>query len=280
MRKVLAGLLVAVAAILAPVAVTAVWLDQTVTEPDRYLEVVSTVSALPEVREQVRDAVVDAVVDHVNPGGGPGANLVRRAVGVAVDRVLGGERFAAFWLEANRAVHAQVTGTLAGSNPLVELTPDGTLTMNLRTVADAMADQLASLGIEIDDILGDDDTVVLLQNNTELVMVQTGYDLLRLAARWLPWICGVALVLGLLLARRRFEALTVGALVTTAATLALIVALTLVTGGLEAVIAMRLATTLWATLEPWLWTLVAVAAAVALVAWLLDRLTRRRQRRS
>lgn len=264
MRKLLAGLLVFVAAVLVPVAVGAVWAKQTVTDQDRYLAVAATVSEVPQVRQEFRDRLVAAVVARINAEPMT-ADLLERAVTRAVDRVMESERFAELWLEMNRVVHAHVTGVLAGESDEFELTADGTLTMSLAPVVDALAAQLEQLGVSVPPGLVTDETVVLARS-PELVRVQEGHGAILLAAAWLPVGCAVGLGLGLLLARRRAPALFLAGLLGAGASVALQLLLGKVPGALDDAVATAVAAALLASLEPWLWATAVAAAGVGLLA--------------
>lgn len=277
LRRTLAAVLVAVAAVLAPVAVAAVWTKQTVTDQDRYLEVVSSVSEVPQVQKDVRDRVVAAVVERLDVD--PLARaLVGRAVSEAVDRVITDDWFSAFWLGVNRVVHAQVTGVLAGDSAEFELSEDGTLTMRLGPVVEALTRQLGDRGLSIpSDLLGD--RSVVLVRSADLALVQDAYDLAMVAAAWLPLVCVLALCVGLYLVRRRAQALMVAGIVAAAVSVALVVALDVMLGTLDELIAREVAGTFFAALEPWLWTTAAVSAVVALLSG-AAAIGRRRPRRA
>lgn len=267
MRRLMSGLLALLAGIVAPVAVATVWLERTVTEPDRYLEVVSTVSAEPEVQQAVKDQLVVAVLGRVEPG--PlAAPLVERAVTQAVDRVLADERFPAFWLDLNRAVHAQVTGTLSGQGATADLAPDGTLTVHLGPIVEALTEQLVAAGIPVPAELATDESVELVRS-PELARAQTAYDALVLAAMVLPWVVGGVLLLALLLARRRGMVLVVAGITSAAVGFALLVVAQQFAIALRPVVAETLATTMAASLEPTLLVTVAVSAGVAALGGLV-----------
>ncbi|GAB3818875.1 hypothetical protein GCM10028820_21950 [Tessaracoccus terricola] len=264
LRRMLAGLLVAVAAVLAPVAVAAVWTKQTVTDQERYLDVVSEVSAVPSVQQEVRGRVVEAIVHRIDPGALTAA-LVDRAVTRAVESVFSHERFGELWLGLNRVVHAQVTGVLAGESAEFELSDDGTLAMRIGPVVEALAAQLEEFGVEVPPGLATDETVVLVQSR-DLVLAQSAHDLLVLAAAWLPLVCVVGLCLGLLLVERRAQALFVAGLVTAGVAVALVLALQKLLATLDDVVAREAASTLLASLSPWMWATAVVGGIVAVVA--------------
>lgn len=277
LRRMVAGFLVALTAVLIPVAVGAVWAKQTVTNQDRYLEVVSAVSGVPDVRQEVRDQVVGGIVARIDPGTLTAA-VVERAVARAVDRVLDDERFGDFWLGLNRVVHAQVTGVLVGDSAEFELSEDGTLTMALGPVVEALAGQLEELGVTVPPGFAADESVVIVRS-PELATAQSAYDALVVAAAWLPLVCVVGLCVGLLLVRRRAEALLVAGLVTAGVGVALILALRALVASLDHVVAQEVGVTLLGSLEPWLWTTAAIAVLVAFGAG-ITKAVRRHARRA
>lgn len=276
LRRLVAGLLVALAAVLTPVAVGAVWTKQTVTDQDRYLAVVSGVSQEPQVRREFRDRVVAAILERVDLHGVAEA-LAERAVSGAVDTVFTHERFSEFWLGLHRVVHAQVTGVLTGDSEEFQLSEDGTLTMALGPLVEALAEQLEDRGVSLPPDLVGDQSVVLVRS-ADLVRVQEAYGRLVLAAAWLPLVCVVALCVGLLLVRRRAQGLMVAGLVAAAVSAALVVALRVLGGTLSGAVPGRLAERLLASLEPWLWTTAGIAAVVGLAAGTAAAVLRRERR--
>lgn len=267
MRTLVAGLVALLAGIIAPLAVATVWTERTVTEPERYLEVVSAVSAEAEVQQAVRDQLIEVVLERVDPG--PlAAPLVERAVTRAVDRVLADERFPAFWLDLNRAVHAQVTGTLSGQGATADLAPDGTLTVHLGPIVEALTEQLTAAGIPVPAELATDESVELVRS-PELALVQSSYDGLVLASTVAPWVGIGMLVLALALARRRAMALVVAGITSAAVGFSLLVVVQQFAISLQPVVAEKLATTMVSSLEPALLVTVAVSAGMAALGGLV-----------
>jgi hypothetical protein len=143
-RTVIAGLLVALFAILLPITTVVAWSHRTVLDTGTYIHTIEpigrdpavTAAASREITNQiftaldVPAAVTDALPPKASVLAGPISSGVHDYVQQAVDRVLQSSAFQTLWVEANRYAHKQVVGVLRGDTTALKLT-DGNVVINL-----------------------------------------------------------------------------------------------------------------------------------------------------
>jgi len=106
-RRALAGILVILACLLAPVAAVGVWARSAVVETDGWVELIEPLPRDPEVRAAVADELTDVVLDGLGVAGPArvGAEpLVRREA----QRLVGTDVFGELWVDAHREAHEQL----------------------------------------------------------------------------------------------------------------------------------------------------------------------------
>ena len=139
-RPVVAGLLVAIAALLAPLSVLSTWASGQIQDTDRYLETVAPLASDPDVQaaivvrvEQViysyldLDAAVDEVVGALEDQGlpptaaatlsalaGPLTNGIRGFIHDRITALVASDAFETAWVEANRTAHSELVAALTG----------------------------------------------------------------------------------------------------------------------------------------------------------------------
>jgi hypothetical protein len=164
--------LLLVALLLSPLAVVAAWVDDTVTDTDRYVQTVAPLASEPAVQKAVTDRLTDRVVDNLdveavtaslskalaNAGAPP--VVVRRSEDLAgplraaatsavhgvVDRVITSDAFQQAWVGANRRAHAAVTNMLTGEKSTALRAEGNTVTLDLGTVVDEVKQRLVDHG--------------------------------------------------------------------------------------------------------------------------------------
>lgn len=253
-RVTAAVVLVVVAALLAPVAVVATWARGLVTDTDRYLATVAPLVDEPQIQQAVTNRVTGAIVDAidleqlaadataavaelglpprlataVDSLQGPLVNAATNFVHQAVERLVTSDAFDAAWTEANRTAHEQLVGVMQGDpDAIASIDAQGTLTVDLTTVIEAVTSALSARGFTIVDRLPTINASFPLVQSADLVRLQNAYGWLDLLGTWLPWIVVLLLAGGVLLARNRSRALVVAGLTLAGAMLLLGVALTI-----------------------------------------------------
>ncbi|WHP17181.1 hypothetical protein [Cellulomonas sp. ES6] len=251
-RAAAAVVLVVLGALLTPVAVAASWGRGLVADTDRYLAAVGPLAEDAQVREAVTDRVTAAVVDGlrlerlaadatsaiaaldlppraseaVESLRGPLVDAATGYVRGVVGRVVDSDAFATVWTTANREVHRQLAAVLRGDpGALARIDADGTLTVDLGGVVDAVRQRLSAAGFAVVDRLPAVDATFAVLRSADLVRAQEAYRALDAAATWSPW-AAVALLAGAVaLARGRVRALAVVGLAVAGAVALLLVAL-------------------------------------------------------
>lgn len=245
-------MLVVLGALLAPVAAAATWARGIVSDTDRYLAAVGPLADDPQVRDAVTDRVSAAVVDGlrleqlaadatdaiaaldlppraseaVESLRGPLVDAATGYVRGVVGRVVDSDAFATVWSAANREVHRQLAAVLRGDpDALARVDADGTLTVDLGGVVDAVRQRLSAAGFSVVDRLPPVDASFAVLRSADLVRAQEAYRALDAAATWSPWAALVLLAGAVALARDRPRALAVVGLAVAGAVALLLVAL-------------------------------------------------------
>jgi hypothetical protein len=207
-----ASVLLLVALLLSPLAVVAAWVDDTVTDTDRYVQTVAPLASEPAVQKAVTDRLTDRVVDNLdveavtaslskalaNAGAPP--VVVRRSEDLAgplraaatsavhgvVDRVITSDAFQQAWVGANRRAHAAVTNMLTGEKSTALRAEGNTVTLDLGTVVDEVKQRLVDHGFEKAAAIPAPDRQITLFETDKLSQAQAGLRLLDVVGAWLP----------------------------------------------------------------------------------------------
>lgn len=220
-RNVLAVALIGLGVLLAPLAVTAVWLDSEVTDTDRYVATVAPLARDPAVQRAVTDRITTAVFDRVDIAGltgqaadalgrqgvpeavrsglhalaGPIANGVRSWTHDQIANLVHSEDFARVWTEANRAAHTQLVAAFTG-NPAGAVTIVGdTVSVKLAPFVDAVKKRLVDRGFGLAAKIPAVDTELTIFSSPDVGRAQRWFRLLHALGTWLP-VVGLALIAG------------------------------------------------------------------------------------
>ena len=218
MRTAAAGLCGLLAALLLPLAMVSVWLHTVVADTDAYLARVDPLAADEEVRQAVEDAVVEGLLQEVDLGlvGDAAEDAVRRVAGAVVDS----EAFDVLWRRVQEAAHSDAVSFLRSHDPLGVR---DVVEVPLDAFVEAVREQVAELGLGLDQALGQVTLSLPLASSQELEAVRSAYQVLERLWLLLP-VAAVALaLLALALARRRLRVLAVLGGLASAACLCLLV---------------------------------------------------------
>ncbi|MFL6118084.1 hypothetical protein [Actinophytocola sp.] len=225
-RSVLAGALVVLGCLLAPVALTSAWLHNQVADTDRFVATVSPLIRDPAVRAAVTDRVTDTVFGYVDVRGladeavdalagqglpprvadrlhgltGPIANSVRDFVRDRVGELVATEQFARAWDRVVRVAHEQVEGVLSGSNSAIAIRGDRVV-LDLAPFIEIAKRQLVEAGLTAADNVPAVHPTIAIAAADRLVAARAAYVTLRRLATWLPWVVVALLALGVYVAR-------------------------------------------------------------------------------
>lgn len=304
-RTLMAVVVLLIGVLLAPVAVVATWAETGLVDTDSFVAEFAPLAADPAVQELVTDRTVTAISDALNIPGltddlfagitglglpprstaaldllrGPTVlglqSIVRSRVGAFVES----DRFADAWASALRLSHRQLVATMSGDpGSVLSLGATGELGLELGPIVAAVKMALVADGFGLAERIPVVSRTIPLTQIEALAEARIWYSLVVSVAPWLPWAALFFLVAGVLVARRRVHALvgaTAGLAVALAVLLLLVgVATTVVVdtvspGYLPADVARDLARGLFSGIRSTGWTGLALAAIVAVLAWLV-----------
>jgi hypothetical protein len=178
--------LVVLVALLAPVAVDALWIRRTVLDTDAFMEQMSPLVHDPAVQQAVvarldrslSDVDVEArlskrLPDRLDFLAAPIADGVQGVVHDATERVVTSDRFAELFNEALRVAHDKLLTVLTGEGEHVKVAEDGVVTLDLTKLRTRVVDRIESskLGSFVD--LDPDEPVELqITKSPELAKAQ------------------------------------------------------------------------------------------------------------
>ncbi|MFJ4355848.1 hypothetical protein ACIP25_06075 [Streptomyces massasporeus] len=211
-RRAGSSLLLVLTLLLAPLAVVAAWVQDTVSDTDRYVETVAPLASEPAVQDVVIKrltdqvvknvdvkAVTDALVRTLQDAGAPpravdGADALegplRDAVRTVVDRTVTGvitsDSFQQVWEGANRRSHAAVVNMLTGDREGAVTAEDGTVQLNVGEIVEQVRERLVDAGFDKASAIPDVDRTVTLFETEQLGKAQDAMRLLDILGAWLP----------------------------------------------------------------------------------------------
>ena len=230
-RAVAAGALVVLGCLLAPLALTAVWVHTQLTDTERFAATMSPLIREPAVQQTITDRVTDEVFSRLDIAGlteravralaerglpeeiagplrglaGPAASGVRGLVHDKVGELVASPAVAQLWDRAIRAGHEQLTAVLEGNSEAVVIS-GGQVRLDLAPFVAAGKQALAEAGLSAVNRLPDLHPTVPITDARTLERARSAYTLLDRLAAWLPWACLAFLASGTLLARDRRRA--------------------------------------------------------------------------
>lgn len=201
MRGFVSGLAALLAAVLLPVAITAVWTAERVTDTEGYVAAVGPLADDPEVQAALTDRLEQYAVDVIGLDrlGALGEGAARAIIRAAVTGVVTNPSFRPIWEEANRQGHAEMLRTLRADRA------GEVAAIDLAGAFDAVLDALRAQGLPVRDVPAPG--LVFVPDDGQLRVAQEGYQALEASRVWLPVAWVVLVVLTLLVADRRRLAL-------------------------------------------------------------------------
>jgi hypothetical protein len=241
-RAWLASILIIVGSVLTPVAVVAHWATAEITDTSRFVQTLAPLSKNPAVQQLIITQVTTAIDEQVDiskttnsllDGLGTALNLpdaAKKALGLVSDPIASGvkglvndvvtkvvtsDAFDAAWGKTLEITQTQVVALLSGDpNSAVQMSNDGTLTLDLKPVIQSVKQALVDKGVAIASAIPAVNATVTLGKVPELAVARVVYQVGVGVGAWLPWIAAAFLALGVLVANRRPRALiTVGTVV-------------------------------------------------------------------
>jgi hypothetical protein len=211
-RRAGSSLLLLLALLLAPLAVVAAWVHETVSDTGRYMATVAPLASAPPVQDVVINRITDRVVKNVDVQAvtdslvqtlqdagapprviagaesleGPLRNAVRTVVDRTVTRVITSDAFQQVWEGANRRSHAAVVNMLTGDREGAVEAVNGTVQLDVGAVVDEAQQRLVDAGFGKAAAIPDTDRTVTLFETEQLGRAQDAMRLLDVVGTWLP----------------------------------------------------------------------------------------------
>jgi hypothetical protein len=302
-RPLVAGILVGVATLLAPISVLATWARDEIEDTDRYVETITPLASNPAVQDAVASRIeevifdnldIDAAVQDVTDAleaqnlpsrvvstleavSGPLASAIRGFISDRIQELVESDLFEQAWIEANRLAHAQLVAVLTGEGTDAVDVADGAVSLDIAPLIGEVKNQLVDSGFGIASRIPDVDATFTIFHSDELTDAQSLFKLLDGVATWLPVVALLMVAAAVMVARDRRRTILVAGLALVAAMLLLGAALNLArpiyldaipTDAIPTDAAAAVYDTLVGFIRLALRAVLVVALAVALIAWL------------
>jgi hypothetical protein len=155
--------LLVIACVLAPIAGTAVWINNQVTKTDRYVRTVKPLASNPDIQAAIASNVTRTLFAKVDvtararevlpPRVKPFAPAVANGLHGYVERItqgfLASDAFQKLWVEINKRAHNQLVKLLTGKGGRVVQTKNGQVVVDLAPVLARVEQRLHERGIDI-----------------------------------------------------------------------------------------------------------------------------------
>jgi hypothetical protein len=217
-RRVSAWVVLVLACLLAVVSVLVVFTRNEVLNTDSYVSTVAPLADDPAIQVAVANRIANTLLDQVDVQAQVAKALPKKAgflaspIASGVDatvhqltlRFTQSSAFSQLWTQANRRAHQQVVALLTGTGTGAVQAKQGTVTLNLGTVANRVKTVLVAHGLTIFNKLPTltGPTLVLFKS-TQLAKAQAGVRTLNRLAVVLPILTVLAFAGSVLLARNR-----------------------------------------------------------------------------
>jgi hypothetical protein len=211
-----------VAALLLPLALTAFWAQRTITDTERYVATVAPLAQDPTIKEAVGTKVSTVLIDQLDAQqriqellvdypklsalSVPIASGVNSLVQRTVTEVLDSDQFANVWVTINRQAQQAIVNALEGKTDGAVTVTNGQVVLDtgelITLVKQALVDRGLSFAANIPVPPAADRQIVLLQSQ-ELERAQFFYQLGQPVAQWLIYVVLLMFVGAILLSRNR-----------------------------------------------------------------------------
>lgn len=233
-RSIIAGIMLAIAILMAPLAALGTWARLQLVDADRFVATFAPLAEDPDVQDFVAAHVsaviheqvdLDAVVGEVFDGlreldlppraasaltllEAPTASGLTVLVDGAVHDVVTSEQFADIWAQSLRFTHERAVAIMQNDpDALLQLADDGVLSIDLGIVVERVKSVLVERGVGFADLIPQIDRSIPIVQSDALVLVRATYQISIAAGFWLPWVVLGLVVVGVFSARNRVRAL-------------------------------------------------------------------------
>lgn len=301
-RAILAGVLIFLAAVIAPLSVVATWAHDEVSDTNRYVQTVTPLASEPAVQNAIANRISTEIFNRVdvtaitqqavsalqNQGlppraastlsalAVPAANGIRSFVTGQIHNLVRSPQFADAWVTVNREAHAEMVAVLTGKSGTAVQIHGNQVTLNLGVLINNVKHRLEARGFGLAAKIPTVNTQFVLFQSADIAKVQAGFNFLNTAARVLPILGLVLIGVAVAVARSHRKALLAAALAVAASMILLGLGLnifrTVYLNALPATASQPAAAVIYDTLVGFirlsLRAVLVVALAVALGAWL------------
>ncbi len=237
-RPVVAGLLVAVVALLAPLSVLSTWASGQIQDTDRYLATVGPLASDPDVQAAIvvrveeviysyldLDTAVDEVVLALEGQGlppraaatlgalaGPLTTGIRSFIHDRLVALVASDAFEEAWVAANRTAHEDLVAALLGESGGAVAVDNGAVSVNLAVLINTLKGQLVDAGFAIADRIPEVSATFTIVQSENLGKLQKLLGFLDNLSSWLPVVGLLLLAAAVVIARDRRRILLVAGL--------------------------------------------------------------------
>src|SRR5687767_1002437 len=231
-RSLLATVLIVLGCVIAPVAGVSVWINNQVSDTDRFVRTMTPLVSDPDVQNALTNrltatvfqyvdvqGIADDAVDALAAQGLPAQvtdrlstltpTLASAVTGFVRDKIaelVASPAFASAWNQAITVAHRQMVTLLSGESESVVVRGD-TVYLDLAPFIVLAKERLSDAGLTAVSLVPEVHPTVELAKADTLVRAQSAYSALDTVADVLPWVVLLLLVVGVYLARNRFRAL-------------------------------------------------------------------------
>jgi len=286
--------LVVLSALLAPLAVSAVWVHERILTTDGWVDTVAPLADDPAVidamsarivntifeRADIQDRITDILPGPVDALGRTFTNSLRNLATTQTEKFLESDAFQSLWEEANRVAHEQVVAMFSGQGDALE-NHNGQVVLDLGAVADKVRERLVDHGVGIlkrVSIPKGQTEIVLFQSDL-VTQLQTVFRLLDQLWIALPIAFLVVVAAAIAVSVRRRRTVVGLGLAVAAGSLLLLAGLhyarreylsAATNAQLNGEAAESVFETIVSKLETWTWAVLVVALVAAVAAFLSD----------
>ena len=197
-RPVVAGLLVTLAALMAPLSVLANWAHGQVEDTDRYIATVGPLANDPAVQDAIAarveqvvfgyldvDAATDQLVQAISAqdlpprveatlqaAAGPLAAGIRNFVSDRIHALVASDEFEQAWIAANRTAHSELVAALTGQGGDTIAVDNGSVRVSLAALINTLKQQLSDAGFAIADRIPEVQATFTILQSADLAKVQ------------------------------------------------------------------------------------------------------------
>lgn len=233
-RSIVAGIVLAVAVLLAPIAAMGTWARLQLVDADRFVATFAPLAEDPDVQDFVAAQASAAIQEQVDLAAvvgevfdglreldlppraasaltlleAPAASGLTSLVDGVIHDVVASDQFADIWAQSLRFTHERAVAIMQNSpDTALQLADDGVLSIDLGLVVDRVKSVLTERGVGFADLIPEIDRSIPIAQADALVLVRTVYQIAVAAGFWLPWVVLGLVVVGILVARNRPRAL-------------------------------------------------------------------------